>query len=120
MGGIGILEYRFPDQERLFTSLLGILGVLYGMTVFTLATISVIRFQNDGRTAFIIPLYPYLLTPYTLSYIAIALNKHFSLCPTYTKATISAAPLVLNVTDYDIAIEKEWELIFKHWLLVRM
>jgi amino acid transporter len=48
------LRYRFPTQERLFTSPLGIYGALYGITVFTLATISVIGFQNDGSTAFII------------------------------------------------------------------
>jgi ethanolamine permease len=48
------LRYRFPAQERLFTSPLGIYGALYGMTVFTLGSISVIGFQNDGSTAFII------------------------------------------------------------------
>jgi amino acid transporter len=52
--GFLLLRSRFPDQERLFTSPLGIFGALYGMTVFTLATISVIGFQNDGSTAFII------------------------------------------------------------------
>jgi amino acid transporter len=48
------LRYRFPNQERLFTSPLGIYGALYGISVFTLATISVIGFQDDGSTAFII------------------------------------------------------------------
>jgi ethanolamine permease len=38
--GFLLLRSRFPDQERLF----GIFGALYGMTLFTLETISVIGF----------------------------------------------------------------------------
>lgn len=52
--GFILLRTRFPDQERIFKSPLGIIGALYGISVFTLATISVIGFQNDGCTAFIV------------------------------------------------------------------
>ena len=51
--GYLVFHYKFPLQERVFKSPLGVYGAFYGIAVFLLASIGIIGFQADGGAAVI-------------------------------------------------------------------
>jgi L-asparagine transporter-like permease len=52
--GYFIMKTRHASQEREFKSPLGLTGAFYGAIVFIIAAISVMGFQRDGHTAFLL------------------------------------------------------------------
>ena len=54
MLGYILLKVRFPNQERLYKSPFGIPGAVYAMLNFVLGFVSIVAFQHDDCTAFIV------------------------------------------------------------------
>ena len=73
--GFLLFRIRHPDQERRYTSPLGMAGAVYPIIVFTLCAISVMGFQNDDSVSFIIYLIIILVS--TAHYFLYAKSRQF-------------------------------------------
>lgn len=73
--GFILFRIRFPEQERLYVSPLGICGAAYSIAVFGLSAVSVMGFQQDNSIAFVIYLVIILLS--TVYYFLWARSRQF-------------------------------------------
>jgi amino acid transporter len=71
--GFILFRRRHASQERLFVSPLGIPGAVYGIIVFSMATISIIGFQSDHHVAVIVTVCAVVL--YTIYYFSYAKKR---------------------------------------------
>ena len=53
LSGFILFRLRYPEQERLYVSPLGIPGAVFGIIVFAFSSVSVMGFQHDGSAAFV-------------------------------------------------------------------
>ena len=73
--GFILMRIRYPAQERLFVSPLGVPGAVYGMMVFGISAVSVVGFQDDNSMALCI--YLCIVAFFSIYYFLYAKSRQF-------------------------------------------